>query len=70
MAVIEAIRLIIRTIEETEANLKALYVILSDKEVNKYLLWYPMEDLEDTKRFYQTTIKSNYQKNNGYYFVI
>lgn len=67
---IETKRLFIRKIAETEVDLKALYTLLRDEEVNKYLPWYPVKDLEETKKFYQTAIKSNYQKNNGYYFVI
>ncbi|MGX7148160.1 GNAT family N-acetyltransferase [Enterococcus ureasiticus] len=67
---IETQRLIIRKIEETEADLKALYTILSDEDVNKYLPWYPVKDIEETKKFYKKTIDVNYQKNDGYYFLI
>ncbi len=67
---IETKRLIIRTIEKTETNLNALYILLSDEDVNRYLPWYPVKDRDETKQFYETQIESNYKKQGGYYFVI
>lgn len=67
---IETKRLIIREIESTETDLNALNTLLSDKEVNKYLPWYPMKDINDTKKFYKEHIKPYYKENDGYYFVI
>lgn len=59
---IETKRLIIRTIEKTETNLNALYILLSDEDVNRYLPWYPVKDRDETKQFYETQIESNYKK--------
>lgn len=67
---IETKRLILRNIQETQTDLTALYKLLSDEEVNKYLPWYPVKTIEETKKFYKEYIESNYQKSNGYYFVI
>lgn len=67
---IETRRLIIREIEETEADLNAIHKILSDDEVNQYLPWYPMKSIEDTKRFYKNNIERNYKRNKGYYFLV
>ena len=33
----------------TEKDIEALFIILKDEEVNKFLPWYPMKSLEETK---------------------
>ncbi|EOL43778.1 GNAT family N-acetyltransferase [Enterococcus caccae] len=67
---IETKRLIIRKIEKTEIDLSALYTLLSDEDVNKYLPWYPVKNMEETKTFYTDHIESNYLKQAGYFFLI
>lgn len=67
---LESQRLIIRRIEATTSDMKSLYIILSDKEVNKYLPWYPVEDVAEAKKFYKTKIESKDQKGDGYYFLV
>lgn len=48
---LETKRLILRKF--TENDLEALYKIYSDKEVNRFLPWFPLKTLEDTKPFYE-----------------
>ena len=40
-------RLILRRF--TEKDMKALFLILKDEEVNKFLPWYPLKNLEETR---------------------
>ena len=42
-------RLILRRF--TEKDIKALLLILKDIEVNKFLPWYPLKDIEEAKLF-------------------
>lgn len=60
--------LIIRRFEESDIH--ALYVILSDEEVNRFLPWYPMNDIYETRRFLDTGFeKQSYAvclKNDGF----
>lgn len=44
-------RLILRKF--TEQDMEALFLILKDEEVNKFLPWYPMENIEETRKFYE-----------------
>ncbi len=44
---LETARLILRKF--TEADIEALYLLLN-KEVNKFLPWYPMKNIEETKK--------------------
>ena len=44
-------RLILRKF--TEQDLEALFLILKDEEVNKFLPWYPMKNIEETRKFYE-----------------
>ena len=49
--ILETSRLILRKF--TERDMEALFLILKDEEANKFLPWYPVKDLEETRRFYQ-----------------
>lgn len=42
-------RLILRKF--TENDIEALYKIYSDKEVNRFLPWFPLETLEEARNF-------------------
>ena len=50
----------------TEENLDALFQILKDEEVNKFLPWYPMKDLDETKKFYEERYAAKYQLPQAY----
>ena len=44
-------RLILRKF--TDKDMKALFLILKDEDVNKFLPWYPLKNLEETRKFYE-----------------
>lgn len=48
---LETRRLILRKF--TEQDIKALFLILQDEEVNKFLPWYPVKSMEETIEFYE-----------------
>ena len=55
---IETERLILRKF--TERDLEALFLILQDEEVNKFLPWYPVKSMEETRKFYEERYVSKY----------
>lgn len=56
-------RLILRRF--AEADLEALFRILKDEEVNRFLPWYPVKDLEETRKFWQERFASVYDRPGG-----
>lgn len=65
---IETKRLILRKF--TEDDLVALFLILKDEEVNKFLPWYPMKNIEETKKFYKERYDSKYLLSQAYGYAI
>ena len=65
---LETERLILRKF--TERDIEALFLILKDKEVNKFLPWYPMKNFEATKKFYEERYVSKYMQPQGYAYAI
>lgn len=65
---LETERLILRKF--SEEDLHALFLILKDEEVNKFLPWYPMKSLEETKRFYEERYASKYAQPQAYAYAI
>lgn len=65
---LETERLILRRF--TEGDLEALFLILRDEEVNRFLPWYPVKDLEETKTFYEERYASQYAQPQGYAYAI
>mgnify|MGYP000003524482 FL=1 len=61
-------RLILRKFNEND--LEAFYDIFSDKEVNQFLPWFPLKNLDEAKSFYQERYASIYQKKQGYAYAI
>lgn len=61
-------RLILRKFNEND--LEAFYDIFSDKEVNQFLPWFPLKNLDEAKSFYQERYASIYQKEQGYAYAI
>ena len=45
---LETERLILRKF--TRQDIEALYLILRDEEVNKFLPWYPVKNIEETEK--------------------
>ncbi len=52
---LETERLILRKF--SKEDMEALFLILKDEEVNKFLPWYPMKNLDDTRQFYEERMK-------------
>lgn len=65
---LETERLILRKF--TDRDIEALFLILKDKEVNRFLPWYPMKNLEETKNFYKERFVSKYMQPQGYAYAI
>lgn len=65
---LETERLILRKF--TEDDLEALFLILKDEEVNKFLPWYPMKNLEETIRFYEERYAQKYRQPQAYAYAI
>lgn len=65
---LETKRLILRKF--TENDIEALFLILKDKEVNTFLPWYPMKNLEQAKKFYEERYTFTYLKPQGYAYAI
>lgn len=61
-------RLILRKF--TKEDIPALFTLLQDTEVNRFLPWFPAESLEDATWFYQERILPEYQKDGAYYYAI
>lgn len=65
---LETERLILRKF--TENDLEALFLILKDEEVNRFLPWFPMKNLEETREFYEERYAAKYAKPQGYAYAI
>ena len=65
---LETEKLILRKF--TKDDLDALFLILKDEEVNKFLPWYPMKNLEETKRFYEERYAAKYAEPQAYAYAI
>lgn len=65
---IETERLILRKF--TEDDLEALFLILKDEDVNKFLPWYPLKSIEETKRFYKERYAAKYKLPQAYAYAI
>ena len=61
-------RLILRKF--TKNDLEALFLILKDEEVNKFLPWYPLRNIEETKKFYKERYALKYRQPRGYAYAI
>lgn len=61
-------RLILRKF--TEDDLEALYAIYSDEEVNRFLPWFPLKNLEETRTFFKERYETQYEKPQAYAYAI
>ena len=50
--------------------MEALFLILKDEEVNRFLPWFPMKNLEETREFYEERYAAQYAKPQGYAYAI
>ena len=65
---LETDRLILRKF--TEEDMEALFEILKDEEGNRFLPWYPMKDLEETRKFYEERYAAEYARPQAYAYAI
>lgn len=65
---LETERLILRKFDEKDIT--ALYLILKDEEVNKFLPWYPMQNIEETKTFFEERYATKYAQAQAYAYAI
>lgn len=61
-------RLVLRQFKEQD--MEALFFILRDEEVNRFLPWYPVKNLEETLKFYKERYASKYAQPQGYAYAI
>lgn len=61
-------RLILRKF--TERDLEALFLILKDEEVNRFLPWYPLKSIEETRKFYEERYASKYAAPQAYAYAV
>lgn len=54
----------------TGDDLDALFLILKDEAVNKFLPWYPMKNIEETRKFYQENYAAKYEEPQAYAYAI
>ncbi len=66
--VLETERLILRKF--SEKDIEALFLILKDEEVNKFLPWYPMKSIEETNKFFVEKYAAKYIQPQGYDYAI
>lgn len=65
---LETQRLILRRF--TEEDMEALYRILADEEVNTFLPWFPVKNLEEARKVFQRRYASEYEKPRAYAYAI
>ena len=66
--VLETQRLILRKF--TENDIKALFDIYKDEEVNLYLPWFPLKSLKEAETFFYEKYIKEYKKDIGYRYAI
>ena len=65
---LETERLILRKF--SDCDMEALFLILKDEEVNRFLPWYPVKNMEETEKFYRERYVSKYTQPQGYAYAI
>ena len=65
---LETDRLILRKFKEDD--LEALYCIHSDEEVNQFLPWFPLRNMEDARVFYEERLVSRYREERAYNYAV
>lgn len=65
---LETERLILRRF--TENDLEALYQICSDVEVNRFLPWFPLKSMAETRAFFEERYAAKYAQPQAYAYAI
>ena len=65
---LETERLILRKF--TEDDLEALYYIHSEEEVNRFLTWFRLRNMEDARAFYEERFMSRYREDRAYNYAV
>lgn len=65
---LETERLLLRKF--TENDLEALYQIFSDKEVNKFLPWFPLNSQEEARSFFEERYAAKYAQTQAYAYAV
>ena len=65
---IETERLLLRKF--TEDDIEALFLLLSDKEVNTFLPWFPVQNISQAAEFYTSRIYSEYKCGHSSFYAI
>lgn len=65
---IETERLILRKFRREDIS--ALFSILSDREVNTYLPWFPLASLKEAEQFFEKEYAAAYRQPRGYRYAI
>lgn len=65
---LETARLILRKF--TAQDMEALFRILEDEEVNRFLPWFPIKSIDEAKKFYDERYASKYAQSQAYAYAI
>ncbi len=65
---LETQRLILRKF--TKKDLKAIYEIYSDLEVNTFLPWFPLKSMEEAEMFYEQRYAGKYRQKDAYAYAV
>lgn len=65
---LETERLILRKF--TQRDMQALYEILADEEVNRFLPWYPVRNMEEAQKFYEENYAAKYALPRAYAYAV
>ena len=65
---LETERLILRKF--TEQDLGAFYHIYSDQEVNRFLPWFPLKNMDEARRFFEERYAAKYAQPQAYAYAI
>lgn len=65
---LETERLILRRF--TPRDTDALFSLLSDEEVNRFLPWYPLKNMEQAQEFFEERYAREYARPQGYAYAV
>lgn len=65
---LETERLILKKF--TKNDIEALYLILKDEDVNTYLPWFPLKNIDEAQSFFETRFAAVYKNPQAYAYAI